>query len=212
VSCEPDTEDLLRQLARQVLGVLVRRYGSFGECEDAIQEALIAAASQWPRDGTPEEPRGWLIRVAGRRIADQLRADYARRRREDAVAMQQPADAAFERGPEERQPEDSDDTLTLLFLCCHPALSPPSQVALTLRAVGGLTTAEIASAFLVPESTMARRISRAEQTLKASTIPFEAPPAPERSERIHIVLHVLYLIFNEGATPPAPERSFNVRS
>ena len=193
-----DHVDLLRGLAPQVLGVLVRRHGQFDACEDAVQEALLSAAVQWPEEGVPESPRAWLITVASRRLTDQLRSEHARRRREDTAAAQVPADEAFAPAPGDEQPPDQDDTLTLLILCCHPALSPASQLALTLRAVGGLTTAEIASAFLVPEATMAQRISRAKQRIKATAIPFAMPPEPERGERLRVVLHVLYLIFNEG--------------
>jgi RNA polymerase sigma factor (sigma-70 family) len=184
-------EDLLRELAPQVLGALVRRYGRFDTCEDAVQEALLAAALQWPKEGVPENPRGWLIAVASRRLIDQLRSDQTRRLREETAAAQVPPDEL---------PADQDDTLTLLFLCCHPALSPASQLALTLRAVGGLTTDQIARAFLVPETTMAQRISRAKQTIKASGSEFRVPPEDERADRLRVVLHVLYLIFNEGYT------------
>ena len=184
-------EDLLRQLAPQVLGTLVRRYGRFDLAEDAVQEALLAAALQWPEQGVPENPRGWLITVASRRLTDELRSDQARRRREETAAAQLPIDEL---------PQQEDDTLALLFLCAHPALTPASQLALTLRAVGGLTTAEIARAFLVPEATIAQRISRAKQSIKESGIPFSLPPEPERAERLRVVLHVLYLIFNEGYT------------
>jgi RNA polymerase sigma factor (sigma-70 family) len=183
-------EDQLHRLAPQVLGALVRRYRRFDACEDAVQEALLAAALQWPVEGEPDDPSAWLITVASRRLTDQLRSEGARRRREEAVATEVPAGAAV----------DEDDTLTLLFMCCHPALSPPSQLALTLRAVGGLTTAQIASAFLVPEATMAQRISRAKQRIRATGIPFRMPPEPEWAERLRVVLHVLYLIFNEGYT------------
>jgi RNA polymerase sigma factor (sigma-70 family) len=194
------TEDLLRDLAPQVLGVLVRRNGRFDACEDAVQEALLAAAIQWPDQGVPANPRGWLIAVASRRLTDQLRAESARTRRETTAAALIPPDALLAPAADEEQLSDQDDTLTLLFLCCHPALSAPSQVALTLRAVGGLTTAQIARAFLVPEATMAQRISRAKQSIKASGIPCRLPPEPERVERLRVVLHVLYLIFNEGYT------------
>jgi RNA polymerase sigma factor (sigma-70 family) len=197
----PDTEaeDLLRRLAPQVLGAVVRRYGHFDTAEDATQEALLAAAMQWPADGVPDNPRGWLIRVASRRLTDLLRAEQARRRREDGVARwtlpeQRLAPAA------DRPAAEADDTLILLFMCCHPALSPASQIALTLRAVGGLTTAEIARAFLVPEATMTRRISRAKQRIKDSGVPFAMPPDGERGQRLGAVLHVLYLVFNEGYT------------
>jgi RNA polymerase sigma factor (sigma-70 family) len=189
-------EDLLRRLAPQVLGTLVRRYGHFDLCEDAVQEALLAAAVQWPREGVPENPRGWLITVASRRLTDQLRSDQARRRREETAAAEMPVDELRAPAPDDERPPDEDDTLTLLYLCAHPALSPASQLALTLRAVGGLTTAEIARAFLVPEATIAQRISRAKQRIKASGIPFRLPPEPERADRLRVVLHVLYLIFN----------------
>ena len=190
-------EDLLRQLAPQVLGALVRRYGHFDTAEDAVQEALLAAAVQWPADGIPGNPRGWLITVAARRLTDLLRAEQARQRREETAARQIPpgqwrAPAADARAAE------GDDTLILLFMCCHPALSPASQIALTLRAVGGLGTAEIARAFLVPEATMTRRITRAKQAVKDSGIPFALPAAPDRAQRLAAALHVLYLIFNEG--------------
>ncbi|WP_308169506.1 RNA polymerase sigma factor [Acrocarpospora catenulata] len=190
---DPALVALLRELTPQVLGVLVHRNGRFDACEDAVQEALLAAAVQWPKEGVPDSPKGWLITVASRRLADQWRSEQARARREAAVAAMEPP-AAEERGP------DRDDTLTLLLLCCHPALSPPSQLALTLRAVGGLTTAEIARAFLVPEATMAQRISRAKQRVKASGAEFHLPPPEEFGERLRVMLHVLYLIFNEGYT------------
>ena len=191
-------EDLLRRLAPQVLGVLVRRHGRFDACEDAVQEALLAAAVGWPQEGIPENPRGWLVTVADRRMTDQLRSEQARRRREDRVAAEAPADASLSAAPADDQPAEHDDTLTLLFLCCHPALSPAAQIALTLRAVGGLTTSEIASAFLVPEATMAQRIRRAKQRIKTTGIPFRMPAEAERADRLRVVLHVLYLIFNEG--------------
>jgi RNA polymerase sigma factor (sigma-70 family) len=193
-------EGLLRELAPQVLGVLVRRYGHFDLSENAVQEALLAAALQWPEQGVPENPRGWLITVASRRLTDELRSDQARRRREEAAVAQMPPDELLAPAPGDGLVPDEDDTLTLLFLCAHPALSPASQLALTLRAVGGLTTAEIARAFLVPEATIAQRISRAKQSIKASGIPFRLPPEPERADRLRVVLHVLYLIFNEGYT------------
>jgi RNA polymerase sigma factor (sigma-70 family) len=191
-------EDLLRELAPRVLGVLVRRYGQFDACEDATQEALLSAAVQWPDDGIPENPRGWLVTVASRRLTDQMRSEHARRRREDAAGARVPADDAIAPAPEDEAVVDRDDTLALLFLCCHPALSPPAQMALTLRAVGGLTTAEIASAFLVPEATMAQRISRAKQRIKATGTKFRLPPESESADRLRVLLHVLYLIFNEG--------------
>jgi RNA polymerase sigma factor (sigma-70 family) len=191
-------DELLRELAPQVLGTLVRRHGQFDLCEDAVQEALLAAAVQWPGAGIPERPRGWLVTVASRRLTDQVRGESARRRREEAVAARAPADELVAPGPDADLPAAGDDTLTLLFLCCHPALSPASQVALTLRAVGGLTTAQVARAFLVPEATMAQRISRAKQTIRSAGARFAMPPASERAERLRVVLQVLYLIFNEG--------------
>src|SRR5690606_26853253 len=142
-------EDLLREQAPQVLGALVRRYGHFDAAEDAVQDALLAAAVQWPDDGVPDNPRAWLITVASRRLTDQLRSESARRRREETAAALTPSDGQFAAPPADEQPPDTDDTLTLLFMCCHPALSASSQVALTLRAVGGLTTTQIARAFMV---------------------------------------------------------------
>jgi RNA polymerase sigma factor (sigma-70 family) len=194
------TEELLRELAPQVLGALIRRYGQFGDCEDAVQEALLAAALQWPTQGVPDNPRGWLLTVASRRLTDEIRGDSARRQREARAAALLPPDAVFAASPDEELSADEDDALALLFLCCHPALSPASQVALTLRAVGGLTTAQIARAFLVPEATMAQRISRAKQTIKSAGARFSMPPEDEREDRLRVVLHVLYLIFNEGYT------------
>jgi RNA polymerase sigma factor (sigma-70 family) len=185
-------EGMLRELAPQVLGVLVRRYGQFDACEDAVQEALLAASLQWADGGVPDSPRAWLVTVASRRLVDEWRSESARRRREDNAATLDLVGPA--------QPSEQDDTLTLLFLCCHPALSAPSQLALTLRAVGGLTTAEIANAFLVPESTMAQRISRAKQRIKTTGARFDLPPEAERADRLRVVLQVLYLIFNEGYT------------
>ena len=193
-------EDLLRQFAPQVLGSLVRRYGHFDLAEDAVQEALLAAALQWPEQGIPENPRGWLITVAVRRLTDELRSDEARRRREERAAAELPRENVEPPPDPEQVPAGEDDTLTLFFLCAHPALSPASQLALTLRAVGGLATAEIARAFLVPDATIAQRISRAKQQIKASHIPFTLPAESERAERLTVVLHVLYLIFNEGYT------------
>ncbi|GII79541.1 RNA polymerase sigma24 factor [Sphaerisporangium rufum] len=193
----PVPEDLLRELAPRVLGAVVRRYGNFDLAEDAVQEALLAAAAQWPAGGVPDDPRAWLITVAARRLTDLLRAEQARRRREDTVARWRlPREWA---APAADAPAaGSDDTLVLLFMCCHPSLAPAAQIALTLRAVGGLTTAEIARAFLVTEETMARRITRAKQRVKDSREPFRLPTGAERAERLGAVLHVLYLIFNEG--------------
>ncbi|MEH0845243.1 sigma-70 family RNA polymerase sigma factor [Micromonospora sp. CPCC 205711] len=194
-------EDLLRSLAPQVLGALVRRYGHFDTAEDAVQEALLTAATRWPAEGLPDSPRGWLITVASRRLTDLLRAEQARRRREDEVARALPAYAA----PADRR-EPDDDSLVLLFLCCHPALPPPAQIALTLRAVGGLTTTEVARAFLVPEATMTRRITRAKQRIRDSGVPFALPGAAEREARLDAVRHVLYLVFTEGYASTAGPR------
>jgi RNA polymerase sigma factor (sigma-70 family) len=185
-------ERTLRELAPQVLGALVRRHGRFDACEDAIQEALLAAALQWPVEGIPDEPRAWLTAVATRRLIDELRSERSRRVREQAEAGSSDEQAEPDRGP------DHDDTLTLLLLCCHPALTPVSQLALTLRAVGGLTTGQIASALMVPETTVAQRISRAKQTIRTSGVGFEIPGADEWQARLAVVLQVLYLIFNEG--------------
>jgi RNA polymerase sigma factor (sigma-70 family) len=198
VTTEPGVEDLLRQLTPQVLGAVLRRYGQFDLCEDAVQEALLAAAVQWPERGIPESPRGWLITAASRRMTDQIRAESARRRREATAAALSPPDELVAPGPGADPLAEQDDTLTLLFLCCHPALSPASQVALTLRAVGGLTTAQIARAFLVPEATMAQRISRAKQHIKSAGARFSLPPEEDRDDRLRVVLQALYLIFNEG--------------
>ena len=193
-----DTAELLRELAPQVLGALVRRYGQFGACEDAVQEAILEAVATWPDRGLPQSPKGWLITVASRRLIDEVRSEHARRRREQdhaasAAPLEHPQDAGLDR----------DDSLALLFLCCHPSLPGPSQIALTLRAVGGLSTAQIAAAFLVPAATMAQRISRAKQAIAASGARFEMPGPAERAARLRIVLHVLYLIFNEGYTATA---------
>ncbi|MFJ5958048.1 RNA polymerase sigma factor [Paenarthrobacter sp. NPDC092416] len=184
-------EDLLRTLAPQVLGVLARKHGQFDACEDAVQEALLEAALQWP-SALPENPRAWLMAVASRRLVDFWRSESARRTREERVAAMDVVDFSHS------SVSETDDTLTLMFLCCHPVLSAPSQLALTLRAVGGLTTAEIASAFFVPEATMGQRISRAKQGIQKAGGRFDMPPASERKARLGVVLHVLYLIFNEG--------------
>ena len=198
-------EGLLRELAPQVLGFLARRHGQFDLCEDAVQEALLAAATQWPADGVPANPRGWLITVATRRLTDQFRSEAARRRREDSVASMAGPEELVAPGADADTTPGEDDTLTLLFLCCHPAVTPASQVALTLRAVGGLTTGEIARAFMVPEATMAPRISRAKKSIKAAGSRFEMPPEEERADRLRVVLQVLYLIFNEGYTASSGE-------
>lgn len=190
-------EGLLRELAPQALGAVVRRYGHFDTAEDAVQEALIAAATQWPRDGVPDSPRAWLIAVAARRLTDLLRAEQARQRREDTWVL--PAVAPDALG-------DADDTLILLFMCCHPVLTPEQQIALTLRSVAGLTTQEIARAFMVPDPTVGQRISRAKQRVKASGVPFRMPA--DRSSRLAAVLRVLYLIFTEGYASTAGPRAY----
>jgi RNA polymerase sigma factor (sigma-70 family) len=195
MSSDAASEHLLRELAPQVLGAVIRRFRDFAAAEDAVQEALVAAAVQWPAEGLPDNPRAWLIPVASRRMTDHQRSELARRRRETATAMHSGFLAPSAGIADEL---DQDDTLVLLFMCCHPALTPSSAIALTLRAVGGLTTAEIANAFLVPEATMAQRISRAKQSIKASGVPFRLPSGQERAQRLRVVLHVLYLIFNEG--------------
>ena len=198
-------EHLLRDLSPQVLAAVARRFGDFAAAEDAVQESLIAAATQWPREGLPQNPRGWLIQVAARRMTDQIRADSARRKREAIVAGPEPLDARLAPAID-GDVADRDDTLLLLFMCCHPSLSASSAIALTLRAVGGLTTAEIGRAFLVPESTMAQRISRAKQAVRSSGVRFEPPSAAELAPRLASVLHVLYLMFNEGyAASSGPE-------
>jgi RNA polymerase sigma factor (sigma-70 family) len=204
-------EHLLRELTPQVLGAVIRRFGDFGAAEDAVQEALLAASQQWPKTGKPDNPRGWLIHVAARRMTDHLRSERSRRLREAAATDSAVAHVA----PDVSLPSlaflatgqaatnhhaEQDDTLILLFMCCHPSLTSSSAIALTLRAVGGLTTAEIAKAFLVPESTMAQRISRAKQTIRTSDVPFDMPAPGDQAERLAVVLHVLYLIFNEGYT------------
>jgi RNA polymerase sigma factor (sigma-70 family) len=189
------SEQLLRELAPQVLGAVARRFHDFAAAEDAVQEAMIAAYTQWPREAIPDNPRSWLIQVAYRRMTDHVRSEIARRERETAVAAEA---EPFSPTLEIEADMDPDDTLILLFMCCHSALTVSSAIALTLRAVGGLTTAEIANAFFVPEATMAQRISRAKQTIKASGVPFRLPSPEERTERLPSVLHVLYLIFSEG--------------
>ena len=194
-------EGLLRELVPQVLGILVRRYGQFEACEDVVQEALLEAALRWPEQGVPDNPRAWLLTVATRRLTDQWRSEQARRRREVTVATLEPP------GPDEPEPAHAaDDTLSLLFLCCHPVLTEAAQLALTLRAVGGLTTAEIARAFLVPEATMAQRISRAKQRIRSAGATFAMPPAEQLADRLRVVLRVLYLIFNEGYTASSGTR------
>jgi predicted RNA polymerase sigma factor len=203
VTAGSSVEDLLRKLAPQALGAVARRYGDFDDAEDAVQEALLAASRQWPAEGLPANPLGWLIAVASRRMTDLLRSEEARRRREGAALSREPGG-----GPP--LVPDRDDSLMLFFLCCHPALTPGSAIPLTLRALGGLTTAEIAHAFLVPEATMAQRISRAKARIKASGVPFVMPTAQEWGERLRSVLHVLYLLFTEGyaaSTGPQVARS-----
>ena len=199
-SVETTIEHLLREIAPQVLGAVVRRFHDFAAAEDALQEALLAAVIQWPKEGVPDNPRGWLIQVASRRMTDCLRSQAARLRRESTVAAERGEQAP---SPDSEHETDQDDTLTLFFMCCHPSLTPSSAIALTLRAVGGLTTSEIAKAFLVPEATMAQRISRAKQSIKNTGVPFQLPMSEEQTQRLRAVLHVLYLIFNEGYTSSA---------
>ena len=191
----PSSERLLRELAPQVLGALARRFRDFAAAEDAVQEAMIAAFTQWPQEGIPDNPRGWLVQVASRRMIDHVRGEIARRERETAAVKEVETTTP---AIDIESDMDPDDTLILLFMCCHSALTPSSAIALTLRAVGGLTTAEIANAFLVPEATMAQRITRAKQSIKTSAVSFRLPSPLERTERLPAVLHVLYLIFNEG--------------
>ncbi len=200
MSTEVDIEDLLRRVAPQVLGVLIRHHGQVDACEDAVQEALLAAAIQWPDQGVPGQPTAWLVTVAGRRLTDMWRSEHARHRREDAVTAQIPSHEQLVRASDEDDAARYDDTLTMLLLCCHPTLTRASQVALTLRIVGELTTAQIARALLVSESTMAQRISRAKQSVVAAGATFRLPSRDERADRLAAVLHVLYLIFNEGYT------------
>jgi RNA polymerase sigma factor (sigma-70 family) len=200
VTAGQGVEDLLRELAPQVLGVLVRRYGQFHLCEDASQEALLAAALQWPADGIPENPRAWLVTVGSRRLMDQVRSEQSRRTREELIAVATPASELLGAPADAEPATDRDDSLALLAGCCHPSLSAPSQIALTLRAVGGLSTAQIAAAFGVPEATMAQRISRAKQAIRQAGFDFRLPSGAERTERLRAVLHVLYLVFNEGYT------------
>jgi RNA polymerase sigma factor (sigma-70 family) len=198
VSRPRDIEDLLREAAPQVLAAVVRRFGDFADSEDAVQEAMVDATQQWPRRGTPDNPVGWLIRVASRRMVDRVRSESARRDREAIAAAREPRNA--------EPPADHDDTLVLMFMACHRDLTPASAIPITLRAVGGLSTSEIANAFLVPEATMAQRISRAKQTIRSSDVPFQMPRGDEWAERLRSVLHVLYLIFNEGyLTSSGPE-------
>jgi RNA polymerase sigma factor (sigma-70 family) len=193
-------EQLLRELAPQVLGAVIRRFSDFSAAEDAVQEALLAAAMQWPGEGMPDNPRGWLIQVAARRMIDHIRSESARRRRDAVVVRHEPPEMQIVHAPDSDVPPERDDTLILLFMCCHPALTRPSAIALTLRAVGGLTTAEVAHAFLVPEATMAQRISRAKERVRSSGVPFQLPTGRERTARLGSVLHALYLIFSEGYT------------
>ncbi|BCJ57633.1 RNA polymerase sigma factor [Micromonospora endophytica] len=209
MTATPPTEDLLRDLAPQVLGVLARRFGDFTTAEDAVQEALLVAATRWPEDGVPDNPRGWLIQVAYRRMIEMVRAEQSRRAREDLAARRE-ADRRSVPAVDDQLGADRDDGLVLLLLCCHPALSPTSAVALTLRAVGGLTTAEIARAFLVPEATMAQRISRAKQRIRASGTPFRMPAPAELPARLTAVRQVLYLIFTEGYVASAGDRLHRV--
>ena len=209
-SLDAHAQDLLRDLAPAVLGVLLRRYRNFGACEDAVQESLIAAVKQWPEQGLPEHPKSWLITVATRRLTDQVRADAARRLREQLVVSLVPADEQIAFAADAAGVNERDETLDLYFMCCHPALSPASQIALTLRAVGGLTTAEIAHAFLVPEATMAQRLTRAKSTIKSAGASFPELTAADRAVRLPAVLKVLYLVFNEGYTTSGGDSLYRI--
>jgi RNA polymerase sigma factor (sigma-70 family) len=209
-SLDAHAQDLLRDLAPAVLGVLLRRYRDFGACEDAVQESLIAAVKQWPEQGRPEHPTSWLITVATRRLTDHVRADAARRLREQLVVSLVPADEQIAFAADAAGVNERDETLDLYFMCCHPALSPASQIALTLRAVGGLTTAEIAHAFLVPEATMAQRLTRAKSTIKSAGASFPELTAADRAVRLPAVLKVLYLVFNEGYTASGGDRLYRI--
>jgi len=191
-------EHLLRELAPQVLGRMTRRFGDFSAAEDAVQEALVSAAASWPVEGLPEEPRAWLTRVAARRMVDHVRAETARRRREQLVVSLIPPEEQLALAADESEPSPQDDALALLFMSCHPALTASSAIALTLRAVGGLTTGETARGFFVPEATMAQRISRAKQALREAGASFELPAPEDAVRRLPSVLHVLYMIFSEG--------------
>lgn len=193
-----DLKSLLREFAPQVVGALARRFRDFGASEDAVQEAMIAASEQWPRDGFPDNPRAWLTRVASRRLTDHVRAEAARRHREVLVVSLIPPEEQMALAPDDDGFEQRDETLDLFFVCCHPALTAPSAIALTLRVVAGLSTAEIAKAFLVPESTMGQRIGRAKQTIAENKVAYAVPAGEERRARLGNVMQVLYLIFNEG--------------
>jgi RNA polymerase sigma factor (sigma-70 family) len=203
VNAGGDIEDLLRRCAPRVLAAILRHHGNLSTAEDAVQEALLAAAVRWPRDGMPDSPENWLITVASRRVTDQIRSELASKRREERAAARIQPDQLLAPAADDEDTASHDDTLTLLMMCCHPSLTRASQIALTLRAVGGLTTAEIARAFLVPETTMAQRISRAKQRIKATGTRFGLPQEHEHADRFRAVLHVLYLIFNEGYTATA---------
>lgn len=191
-----EIERILRDEAPQTLAALTRRFGDFATAEEATQEALLAASRAWASDGVPSEPRSWLIRVGYRRMIDLLRSDRARHRREIEVGAAELAMTGPGGSP--GTPPESDDSLTMLILCCHPALPQTSQVALTLRAVGGLTTAEIARAYGTTENTMGTRISRAKQRLTSAGARFVPPTEADRAERTAAVAAVLYLIYNEG--------------
>jgi RNA polymerase sigma factor (sigma-70 family) len=207
---DSDAQDLLRELAPQVLRVLLRRYRDFAGCEDAVQEALMAAATQWPTQGPPDNPKAWLITVATRRLTDQIRADTARRLREQLVVSLIPVDEQIALAADAAGVNERDETLDLYFMCCHPALSSASQIALTLRAVAGLTTGEIARAFLVPEATMAQRLSRAKQTIRSTGATFPELTPADRTARLSTVLKVIYLIFNEGYATSSGDRLYRV--
>ncbi len=203
-------DDVWRREAPHVLGALLHRYGDLGECEDAAQDAAEAAAAQWPVRGVPDEPRAWLIRVASRRLIDRVRADTARFHRETRHAVRglDRVDVAPDAG--EVAGSDLDDTLRLFFLCCHPVLSRPSQVALCLRVVAGLGVEQIAAAYLVPARTMTQRLSRARAALRQADARFVMPSAEELPARVAAVVDVCHLVFTEGYTRTSGESLVDV--